>query len=253
MAVAAPIPGLTVPSLAALHGSAMPVEMPVAIEVNGIGLAVMMASPGDLEDYAIGFARTEGVLQRIEDLRDVTLHRHPVGWIARMRVRGDAARTAQARGRARITESACGLCGLETLEALAAPIAKTPRPLALTAAALDDAREALRHRPTGGRGMHAAALCTARGEIVTVRADVGRHNALDKLIGAEMAAGTDFTAHFALMTSRLSFELVEKAATVGLGALAALGSPTSMALDRAARAGLPLHANIGRGGTVGRA
>lgn len=225
----------------------VPVEMPVSVEVNGIGIAVMMATPADLEDYVVGFARSEGLLGDIAEMRDITLHRHPVGWIARLRVTGAAAATVQARARARITESACGLCGLETLEALAAPIPRIPRPLTVAPQALAAAREALSPRQTLGRltrGTHAAALCDARGEIVLIREDVGRHNAMDKMVGAGMAAGIAFDAHFALLTSRLSFELVEKAAASGIGALAALSAPTSLALDRAALAGLPLHAAL---------
>ena len=235
---------MTVPA----QGSA-PVEIPVSIEINGIGIAVMMATPGDLEDYVIGFARAEGLVSEMAEIRDIMLHRHPVGWIVRMRVTGAGARAVQARARSRITESACGLCGMETLEALGGPIPRIARPLTLDVPALAAARAAMPGRQVLGRatrGTHAAALCDADGRIVLVREDVGRHNALDKLVGAGMVANVDFGGHFALMTSRLSFELVEKAAAAGIGALAAFGTATSLALDRATLAGLPLHAALAR-------
>ena len=221
------------------------VEAPVSVEVNGIGFAVMMATPLDLEDFALGFARAEGLISGIDEVRDAQIHRHPLGWIVRLRVGEDATRRVLARARTRVTETACGLCGLENLEALGAPLPRVSRPSAPSAEAAERARGAVRGVQDLGRrtgATHAAALCDPAGRIVLVREDVGRHNAMDKLVGAGMRAGVDLAAHFALVTSRLSFELVEKAARADLGALVALSAPTTLALSRAEEAGLPVIA-----------
>ena len=221
------------------------VEAPVSVEVNGIGLAVMMATPRDLQDFAIGFARAEGLLDRIADAEAVDVHEVQAGHVVRLWLRSDCADRVAERARSRITESACGLCGLASLEAAMRPLPPVREPIEVDAEAVFRAMEELpRHQELGHRtgAMHAAALCDRSGTIRLVREDVGRHNALDKLVGAAIRAGTDTSAHFALVTSRLSFELVEKAVRAPFGALIAISAPTSLALDRAAEAGLPVIA-----------
>ena len=229
------------------------VEVPVSIEVNGIGIAVMMATPDALDDFAVGFALAEGLIDRAEQVADIDRHRHPKGWIVRIRVDAVASARVLARARTRVTETACGLCGLENLESLAAPLPRISRPMQVAPAAIGAAFDDIRAWQDLGRctlATHAAALCDSDGRIVLLREDVGRHNALDKAIGAGMRAGFAFPDLFALVTSRLSFELVEKAARADLGALVAISAPTSLALDRAAEAGLPVIASARSDGAL---
>ncbi|WP_299816326.1 formate dehydrogenase accessory sulfurtransferase FdhD [uncultured Jannaschia sp.] len=229
------------------------VEVPVSIEVNGIGIAVMMATPDALDDFVVGFVRAEGLIDRAEQVAGIDRHRHPKGWIIRLRLDNLVSDRVVARARTRVTESACGLCGLENLEALAAPLPRISRPMRVAPSAIRTALDGIRAWQEIGRSTsatHAAALCDPSGEIVLLREDVGRHNALDKAIGAGMRTGLLFPELFALVTSRLSFELVEKAARADLGALVAMSAPTSLALDRAAEAGLPVIASARADGAL---
>ncbi|PRY93797.1 FdhD protein [Hasllibacter halocynthiae] len=226
-------------------------EAPVAVEVDGFGIAVMMVTPADLEDFAVGFAVAEGLLGPGALPRDVSVAEVPDGWIARLGLGGAAAEAARGRVRTRLSESACGLCGLESLQSLAEPLPRVARPVRPGEAAVARALRALRgHQPlaraTGAA--HAAALCEPDGRIVLAREDVGRHNALDKLVGGAARSGLPLSGRFVLMTSRLSFELVEKAARAGAGGLVAISAPTSMALARAEEAGLPVVVRARRGG-----
>ena len=228
-----------------LHPKPIAVEAPVALEVNGIGLAVMMATPEALEDFAVGFAVAEGLLRDAGAIEGLDAVEVRDGWIVRLRVGGVSREAALARARTRVTESACGLCGAESLAQVARALPRVTRPMAPTHAALRAAMAALPERQAMGRrtrATHAAALCDADGAIRLIREDVGRHNALDKLVGGALRAGEPMEGRFALVTSRLSYELVEKAVRAGLGALAALSAPTSMALARAKAAGLPVVA-----------
>ncbi|RYH04462.1 formate dehydrogenase accessory sulfurtransferase FdhD [Salipiger sp. IMCC34102] len=219
------------------------VEAPVAIEVDGFGLAVMMATPSDLEDFATGFAVAEGLLNPHRRPRFVEVAHVPDGLIVRMGLGAEARAAVQGRVRARVSESACGLCGLESLQALAAALPRIAHPVrpgdAAVARALAEigAFQPLA-RATGAA--HAAALCAPDGRILLAREDVGRHNAFDKMVGGAMRADLALEGHFALVTSRLSFELVEKAARAGIGGVVAISAPTSMALRRAEEAGLPV-------------
>lgn len=225
------------------RGREVAVEAPVAVEVNGIGYAVMMATPVDLEDFALGFALGEGLVGGVADVADTLVHETPLGWIVRLTLRAEPGSRVLDRVRRRVTESGCGLCGLESLEALARPLPRVAAPLALDRAAIFRSLDELeRHQALGRRtgAVHAALLCGPDGAARLAREDVGRHNALDKLVGAALREGVALETAFALLTSRCSFELVEKAVVAGLGALVTLSAPTTLALDRAAAAGLPL-------------
>ena len=224
------------------RGRDVAVEAPVAIEVNGIGYAVMMATPSHLEDFATGFALAEGLIGGAGEVAEVIVHEAPAGWIARLILRDPRARVLD-RVRRRVTESGCGLCGLESLEALARPLPPVAAPLALDRAAIFRALgELSRHQALGQRtgAAHGAFLCRPDGAILLAREDVGRHNALDKLVGAALRGDVALGGRFALLTSRCSYELVEKAVVAGLSALVTLSAPTTLALDRAKAAGLPL-------------
>ena len=227
-------------------------EAPVALEFNGLSYAVMMATPADLEDFARGFALTEGLAKTPADVSDIAVAETALGWIVRASLAGLGVGKLTERVRARVAESSCGLCGIENLEAVARPLPKVAAHAALDEAAIFAALAALRdHQPlTRATGAaHAAAFCDEAGEIRHVREDVGRHNALDKLVGALAAAGEDASAGFILSTARCSYEIVEKAVRAGGTRLLTVSLPTSMAVQRATEAGLSLW-SLARGDSV---
>ncbi|OJY66900.1 MAG: formate dehydrogenase family accessory protein FdhD [Sphingobium sp. 66-54] len=220
-------------------------EVPVALEYNGISYAVMMASPSDLEDFVSGFALTEGLAGAIGDVGGIALAETDKGWIARATIASLALEQLQERVRTRVAESSCGLCGIDNLDAIAKPLPHVAAHDPVAPAAIFIALGALRDHQPGNRatgGMHAAAFVDPHGAILCVREDVGRHNALDKLIGALARAGTPIADGFILSTARCSYEIVEKAVRAGATTLATISVPTSMAAARAQAAGLSLFA-----------
>jgi FdhD protein len=220
-------------------------EIPVALEYNGLSYAVMMASPNDLEDFVTGFALTEGLAGKVEDIVGIDLAETDKGWIARATITSLAVEKLEERVRARVAESSCGLCGIDNLEVIAKPLPPVAVHAPIEPAAIFRALDAIRDLQPGNRatgGMHAAAFVRADGAIVAVREDVGRHNALDKLIGAMARAGTPLAGGFILSTARCSYEIVEKAVKAGATTLVTISVPTSMAADRARTAGLSLFA-----------
>nr|WP_097064253.1 formate dehydrogenase accessory sulfurtransferase FdhD [Sphingomonas guangdongensis] len=223
---------------------AVAVERPVAIEVNGLGYAVLMATPADLADLGVGFALTERLIDGASDVIDIDVHAAQQGDVLRLTVAPALAERVVARVRHRTSDSSCGLCGIENLEQALRPLPRVTADWTGDAAAIFRAYAALGehqalNRATGA--VHAAAACTEEGAIRLVREDVGRHNAFDKLIGAMARAREGWDGGFALLTSRCSFELVEKAVLSGCPMLATISAPTSLALERARTAGLPLH------------
>jgi FdhD protein len=218
-------------------------EAPVALEFNGLSYAVMMATPADLEDFARGFALTEGLAKTPADVTDIEAAETDLGWIVRASLAGLGVEKLTDRVRARVAESSCGLCGIENLEAVGRPLPQVPVHAALDEGAIFAALAALRdHQPLTKRtgAAHAAAFCLDDGAIRAVREDVGRHNALDKLIGALAATGEAIAAGFILSTARCSYEIVEKAVRAGATRLVTVSLPTSMAVERARQAGLSL-------------
>jgi FdhD protein len=218
-------------------------EAPVALEFNGLSYAVMMATPADLEDFALGFALTEGLARTPGDLTDIAVAEVEHGWIVRAALSGLGIAQLTDRVRARVAESSCGLCGIENLEAVARPLPRVAAHEPLAEAAIFAALTALRdHQPLGRKtgAAHAAAFALPEGKILHAREDVGRHNALDKLIGALASAGQDPAQGFILSTARCSYEIVEKAVRAGATRLVTVSLPTSLAVERAAAAGLSL-------------
>lgn len=212
-------------------------EVPVAVELNGIGYAVMMASPADLEDFAWGFVAAE----RLGRVIDVETHRTEAGVIVRVTL-ADGAPVIE-RVRHRTTDSSCGLCGIDSLEAAVRPLPRIEARFAGEADAVFRALEAFRaHQPLNAASgaHHAAALCAADGTIRLAREDVGRHNAFDKLIGAMARQELTWDGGFALLSSRCSFDLVEKAVLANCPLLATISAPTDLAVRAAEQAGLPL-------------
>jgi FdhD protein len=221
------------------------VETPVNILFGGIPFAVMMTTPTDLEDFAIGFALTEGIIENLGDIRGVEIERAEQGLKVNVALARERLSAHLARGRVLSGRTGCGLCGIQDLAHLPAPHrapagAKPIVPASLKAAlaALDESQ------PLNAktRAVHAAAWCDRAGALIALREDVGRHNALDKLIGALVRSGASPADGFFLITSRCSFEMVAKAAVFGASTLAALSAPTSLAIERARASGITLIA-----------
>jgi FdhD protein len=217
-------------------------EVPVAIECNGLAYAVLMASPADIEDLAYGFALGERLIDGAQDVRGVDIHEACEGIVVRLALSNRVAGRIADRVRHRNSDASCGLCGVETLAQALRPLPSAPG-WSGEHAAVFRARAALRdhqllNAATGA--VHAAAACTRDGEIRLVREDVGRHNAFDKVIGAMQRDGLAWDGGFALLTSRCSYELVEKAVLSGCPMLATISAPTRLAVERAEAAGLAL-------------
>jgi FdhD protein len=220
-------------------------EVPVAIEYNGAGYAVLMATPADLEDLVQGFSLAERLLARPDALLAIDLHRTPAGIVARATLPPHRVDGLLDRVRHRATDSACGLCGIDSLDQAVRPLPAVMARSGASRAAIFRALRALAdHQPlnhaTGAA--HAAAWVDAEGTIRLVREDVGRHNAFDKLVGAMARARAGWDGGFALLSSRCSYELVEKAVLADCPLLVTISAPTRLAADRAAAAGLPLVA-----------
>ena len=218
-------------------------EAPVALEFNGLSYAVMMATPNDLDDFARGFALTEGLAKHPREVEHITAVEVPKGFIVRTSLRGLGVEKLTERIRTRVAESSCGLCGIENLDAVARPLPEVRSHLELEPSAVFKATSDLRaqqalNRKTGAA--HAAAFASSRGAIEFVREDVGRHNAVDKLVGALAHAGRDPGSGFFISSARCSYEIVEKVVRAGGTSLVTISLPTSLAVARAKDAGLTL-------------
>ncbi len=221
------------------------VEAPVAFVIGGSPFAVMLATPRDLEDFAYGFLFTEGVVERREDVRSIEIAETEGSWRLDAALSGEKLKAHLARKRAISGRTGCGLCGVEDLKRLQRPQRPAPPTRAVEPAAIGAALAELETRqPLNAltRAVHAAAWCGRDGRVLLVREDVGRHNALDKAIGALWRAGAEEGDGFFIVTSRCSFELVEKVAIFGARTLVSLSAPTSLALDKAREFGIALVA-----------
>ena len=223
---------------------AVAVEVAVNVIYGTVPYAVMMASPADLEDFAVGFSLTEGVIGGCGDVRRVRVEADPAGLRLVVDLVPGRFHGVLARRRAMTGRTSCGVCGVEELAAL--PRAdnggrvggKAVRLRAIARALEDITGHQVLNAAT--RGVHAAGWAGVDGEIVCVREDVGRHNALDKLVGALVRDGVDPGAGFVVVTSRCSYEMVEKAAAFGAGTLVAMSAPTSLGIERAEAYGMTL-------------
>lgn len=231
------------PSGAEQLGRAIAEEAAVAVEFNGVGYAVMMMTPADLPAFALGFALTERIAANPDDVLDVDIADVPAGIILRITVSASAAERIGERIRHRTSDTGCGLCGVASLESLARPLPAPPPPPRVATGAIFAALEAVRDRQTlnlATGAVHAAAWCDGHGMIRQIAEDVGRHNALDKLIG--IIGGAAPAEGFLLVTSRLSFEMVDKALVARVPLLVGISAATTMAVDHARAHGLTLIA-----------
>jgi FdhD protein len=218
-------------------------EVPVNLLYNERPHVVMMATPSDLEDFAWGFSLSEGVLASPDLIRDVSVATVEGGILADVSTVEGADVIRDRAGRSLEGRSGCGLCGVERLDQVFRSIKPVRAGFTLSSRAVSRAFAEMPSRQVMNRenhSVHAAAWCSPEGEVLLLREDVGRHNALDKLIGAMARQHIDCAGGFVVMTSRCSFELVQKAAAVGVPYLATVSAPTSLALDLAGRAGMKL-------------
>jgi FdhD protein len=218
-------------------------EVPVAFEYNGISHAVMLATPADLHDFAVGFSFSEGIAAPAQCFA-VEARESAAGITLAIEIAASAFVYLKERRRTLAGRTGCGICGTESLDQVLRPLPDlSVNPVRISPAALDrayaglDAVQPLQHC-TGAA--HSAVWCGPTGEIALAREDVGRHNALDKLIGALLRAGIDTRHGFVLVTSRASVEMVQKSATAGIALLAAVSAPTALAVRVAEACGQTL-------------
>ncbi|MFO1037237.1 MAG: formate dehydrogenase accessory sulfurtransferase FdhD [Geminicoccaceae bacterium] len=229
-------------------------ECPVALVYNGVSHAVMMATPADLEEFGIGFSLAEGIVADASEILSVEVLDMALGLELRIEIPDARAAALDDRRRSMAGGTACGLCGIISIERAIRTLPHLPDGAPVKATAIFEALQRLpleqvTNRTTGAA--HAAAMATADGTILLTREDVGRHNALDKLVGAVARVGADPASGFLLLTSRCSTEMVQKAATAGFPILVAISAPTSLAVALAEEAGLCLVAFArGKGFTV---
>ena len=218
-------------------------EVPISLAFNGLAHAVMMITPTQMEDFVYGFAITQEIIRDPGEIQSVELIRLPIGYLAQIVIPQERFAVLSTRRRNLVGQTGCGLCGLVELDQAVhalKPIEAAPR---LSRPAIFKALAASRDMQTlntSTGAMHAAFFVSPEGEPLICREDVGRHNALDKLIGAMAREGRDAREGFFLMTSRCSYELVEKAVIARAPALVTISAPTSLAVARAEAARLTL-------------
>lgn len=227
-------------------------EVPVALVFNGISHAVMLATPDDLEDFALGFALTEGLLDNPGELRGIDVCEVADGIEVHLEVSSACEWRIKERRRSLAGRTGCGLCGTDSLSMVrrSLPVLHSASVRETAIIAATEALKSMQPRKQLTGATHAAALCDSDGTIELVREDVGRHNALDKLIGACVKDGRPMHGRFITITSRASFEMVQKTAVAGVPVLVAISAPTSMAVDLALQSNLLLVGFVRSGGMV---
>ena len=230
----------------------VPEEVPVALQFNSEPFTVMMATPADLRDFAVGFSLAERLIKSKDDIKGVLVMPVENGIAVDIAVAEGGLDETRFVRRSIEGRTGCGLCGVEDIASAIKPVRRLDRSSGpSTVAILKAAADLPSRQPMNqfNRTVHGAAWVAPDGNILLVREDVGRHNALDKLIGALSLAGADLTLGFVLMTSRCSYELVQKAASAGITALVTVSAPTTLALELARKSNLFLAA-LGAGGIV---
>jgi FdhD protein len=226
-------------------------EVAVALVYNGISHAVMMATPCDLEDLGLGFSLTEGIVDKPSEVYDIEVEPAGRGFEVRLNIASQRMMRLQERRRTLAGRTGCGLCGVDSLEAALSPVRVLSDHAVIARRAIEQAMAALpgqQHINHVNHATHAAGWATMDGQLVAVREDVGRHNALDKLAGAMVQLQRDGNAAgFVVVTSRCSYEMVHKAAALGAVAIAAVSAPTSLAIETAEKAGIVLAAFVREG------
>lgn len=218
-------------------------EVPVAMIYNGISHVVMLATPNNLEHFALGFSLTEGILHNRSELYDLEVMQHSEGIELQMTIAQERFVELKQRRRNLAGRTGCGLCGAESLQQVRRPIDRINSAQQFSSNVIQSALQALpthQSLQTLTGAVHAAAWVQADGEIMHIAEDVGRHNALDKLIGIIKTHDVNVCEGFVLVTSRASYEMVQKSATMGIPMLVAVSAPTGLAIHLAQQSGLTL-------------
>jgi FdhD protein len=223
----------------------VPEETPVAFTYDGSSWAVMMATPADLRDFAIGFSLTEGIVAAPIEIVSLEIVEEAAGIELRMRLATPRAEALAKRRRMLTGPVGCGLCGIESIDGALRPVPAVVGEAIATSADIEAALAAMAGAQKLNRlthAVHAAALWTRDRGLVALREDVGRHNALDKLAGALAGEGIAAASGLVVLSSRLSVELVQKAAVMGAPILVSVSAPTALALSTAETAGITVVA-----------
>ncbi len=218
-------------------------ECPVALVYNGTSLAVVMATPTDLIDLALGFSLTEGIIAKPEEIESIDVVPHGDGIELRMWLAEASGRRLQVRRRQLVGPTGCGLCGIESLTEATRPVPQVIRAITLEGHQIANAIEALAKVQAlnlATRATHAAGFYLPDDRLVLLREDVGRHNALDKLAGALASQNLAGSTGAVVLTSRVSVEMVQKTAVIGAGILIAISAPTALAVRTATACGISL-------------
>ncbi len=229
----------------------VPEETPVAFIYNGRNFAVMLATPDNLEDFAIGFSITERIVDRLDDITEIDIVQSPIGIDLKIKIAPDALTRLDIRQQRRnlVGRAGCGVCGIENADVffeklpLVAPAPVTIAQQVLTKALGEFSNHQILNETT--KTVHGAAFVSPLGEFISVREDAGRHNALDKVLGSCILRARDMTTGFIMMSSRCSYEIVEKAARCGIKAVASISAPTAFAIRKADEANIALYARDG--------
>ncbi|POF33628.1 formate dehydrogenase accessory sulfurtransferase FdhD [Roseibium marinum] len=220
-------------------------EVPVAISYNGSTHAVLMATPSDLKDLAIGFSLSEDIAAAPDEIEDIAVVELDKGIDVQVRLATDATERLRQRRRSIAGPVGCGLCGIESLDAAMREIRPVSAEIRLKAENVGDAVRAMGKAQALNlrtRSVHAAGWYHPENGLTAIREDVGRHNALDKLIGAMSLSGTNVSGGAFVMTSRLSIDLIQKTAAAGCGIIIAVSAPTALAVSEADRANITMVA-----------
>jgi FdhD protein len=218
-------------------------EMPIGLEYNGVPHVVMMATPADLEDFAVGFSLSEGIVSHIDEIHDIEVEEYSSGIRVMLEIAEDRFSRLEGKRQNLAGRTGCGLCGTERLAQVFRPMRDVTSSQSLSITALNRALEQLPQHQTLQRATgatHGAFWLDASGSITLAREDVGRHNALDKLIGALARERENFGHGSVLITSRASYEMVQKSIQMGVGILVAISAPTALAVRMAEQYNLTL-------------
>ena len=223
-------------------------ETPIAFEYNCVSHAVMMATPADLEDFAVGFSLSEGIVNSLDEILDIEIADAEHGKVVSMIIGAEQLDALKERRRNLVGRTGCGICGAETIdEALQIPTGRITTSTSIKHSAIQTALTRFSERQELNKeagAIHAAALCSEQGEIELLREDVGRHNALDKLVGAlakqKLSGAGSLERGFVLISSRASYEMVSKAAVLGAAVLVAVSGVTHLAVEIADKANMTL-------------
>lgn len=217
-------------------------EVPVALQYNGISHAVMLCTPNDLGYFGIGFSLSEGIIESPSQIFDIAIEQSSVGLTVAMKIASGPFMKLKNRRRSMVGRTGCGICGVDSLDAVERDISVVPRQSHFPVTALTRAAQALPEHQTLQKltgAAHAACHVSATGEISHLKEDVGRHNALDKCLGS-LAISSSERSGAIIVTSRASLEMVQKTAAIGFGVLAAISAPTAAAVSLADKLGVTL-------------